>query len=128
MTVLVLDDNEVVRLILAKFITTAGHCSITCRDSDTAFQVFQDNNITHIFVDIYLDRYPGKIKDGLEFIRLVRSYERDSMVDPCFVAAFSADDQMKNSALQAGANTFLKKPITGQIVLGILSTGVCEKQ
>ena len=42
------------------------------------------------------------------------------MVDPCFVAAFSADDQMKNSALQAGANMFLKKPITAHIVLKIM--------
>ena len=122
MTSLVLDDNELVRNILAKHITTAGYCVITCRDADTALQVFQDNpRITVMFVDLYLDRYYQKIKDGLEFIRLVRSYEKDSMLEPCYIAAFSSDDQLADTAIQAGADVFLKKPVTSQTVQDILS-------
>ena len=122
MTSLVLDDNELVRNILAKHITSSGYCVITCRDADTAFAVYQDNNrITVMFVDMYLDRWVGKIPNGAEFIRLVHSYEKGSMIEPCYIVAFSSDDHLKEAALQAGANVFLKKPVTSQTVQDILS-------
>lgn len=121
MICLVLDDNEIVRKVLSKHVVSSGNCCVTCRDADTAYQVFEDNKITHMFVDIYLDRYLGKIKDGLEFIRLVRSYERDSMIDdPVYIAAFSSDNSTEGDAIKAGADSFLRKPISAQVVLDIM--------
>lgn len=113
MHALVVDDNEIVRGILARYITSLGYCCTCCGNADVAFEVYQDNRIISvIFTDIYLDRIKSAIPDGLEFIKMVRSYENDSMLTPCHIVAFSSDASLKEKALSAGASEFRQKPIT----------------
>ena len=121
----IIDDNDLVRNILPKYIQQNGHCTTVCREASTAFSVYQDNRtITHIWVDIYLDRYDGRIKDGLEFISLIRSFERDSMIDSCYIVGFSADGQLEEKVLKIGADRFLKTPIDSRMVREIMRHGV----
>ena len=121
MHTLVLDDNEVVRSILARYITNLGHCCTCCSDSDTAFAVLMDNRlISIVFADIYLDRVKSNIPDGTEFIKMIRSYERDSMLDPCRIIAFSSNASLREKALAAGATEFYQKPITLPMMKQIL--------
>ena len=121
MHALVLDDNEIVRTLLSKYITTCGHCCTSCSDPDTAFQVYQDNRFTHIFTDIYLDRIKSSIQEGHSFIKMIRMYEKDSMLEQCFIIAFSSDASLEDKSIAAGATRFLVKPICKEMVSEILN-------
>ena len=65
--VLVVDDHEDSRELMAAMLATAGHESVLAADGDEALALLKHENVHLALVDIFLP-----VKDGIEVIREIR--------------------------------------------------------
>ena len=101
--VLVVDDEEVVRRVLAKFLRNMGHTALVAEDGVEALAKLSPE------VDlIYLDcELPGA--DGVELTRLIREQQEYAAI-PIIMISGHGDRSTRIRALAAGVNDFLTKP------------------
>jgi PAS domain S-box-containing protein len=103
--VLVADDVEDNRTLLAKLLGSAGFETAQCADGSQAVRRFDEWRPDLVLTDL---RMPGM--DGLEVIRRVRELPGGDAVKIVCVTA-SAYDTDEAAAMEAGANAFMKKPV-----------------
>ncbi len=93
--VLVVDDDEVTRGLLAEELARSGYRVLTASDGDAAFEAFVRQRPDAIVTDI---RMPGS--DGIELIRLIRSKARSWA--PIIVVTSQRPDDIVAEVFQAG--------------------------
>lgn len=100
--ILVVEDNDFVRMQIAQFLTEAGHEVVESRDGDDAM-VKLDKSVDMAIVDIRMEP-----TDGFEFIRSMRTFD---IHIPVVLATGDNDPDILNEAslLQVGA--VLMKPV-----------------
>ena len=110
MKVLIVEDNPVDMLLLRKVVETRGHEVVACEDAETAWSRVQDEKFPLMLLDLWL---PGM--DGTELCRRIRTLpEADESV---IVIVTGADRrETLEELLEAGANDYLVKPVTEQIM------------
>ncbi|MDX1439355.1 MAG: response regulator transcription factor [Rubricoccaceae bacterium] len=109
-TVLVVDDEEDVVEIISHFLREEGYNVLTAYDSDEAFaKATQD--VDCIVLDVML---PGM--SGFEVARRLRGRVETEKIPIIFLTAkVEEEDQLEG--LSAGGDTYLKKPVSPQVVL-----------
>lgn len=120
MRVLVVDDNDDIRLLATTVLTMRGHEVSEAADGASALAILHsDESPAVVLLDI---RIPGP--DGLEVLDVIRSEEL-----PVKVVIFSAhaDDATEREALRRQADAFLVKPFTPttlcETVEGVMGEG-----
>ncbi len=113
--VLVVDDTQFMRRILARILTDAGHeIAGEAADGDQAITQYQALRPDVVFMDITM---PGM--SGIEATRQIVQMNPQAIIVMC--SALSQESQVQE-ALQAGAKGYLTKPFQPQQVLQALET------
>ncbi len=105
MNVVVVDDDHVVRLVLAKAVNSMGHVSMPAESGDAALSL-----VEHRSVDVVISDWMMPGMTGLELCRLVRA--RDEIEYVYFMLVTALDDSEHALAgIAAGVDDCLVKPV-----------------
>lgn len=104
-TILVVDDDPDMLVLLRRFLSKAGYTPILAEDGERALQLFGDHRPDLVLMDA---RMPGR--DGFETSReLRRAHPRDRT--PIIMVTALADDRSVDEAFRNGAEEYITKPI-----------------
>ena len=102
LSLLLVDDEEIVRYTLREFLLFLGHTIDEAEDGFAGLQMLEKKQYDAAFVDMRMPRL-----DGLGFLRQCR----DNFPElPVFLISGHATETTGKEALQAGARGFLRKP------------------
>lgn len=107
-TLLVLDDDPTVRLLISSGLKKRGYQVIQAADAEQALRLMQDNNPDLALVDVSM---PGR--NGFEFVQAVRNGEAGiaNQERPLLMLTGSDDVTSIDQAYASGATDFITKPI-----------------
>jgi two-component system chemotaxis response regulator CheY len=108
----IVDDSKAIRMILSKTLEEVGFEVCQAANGEEALSVFERENgaISLALVDWNMPRM-----NGLEFVRRLRSDPRYASVRLMMVTTETEVEQMAQ-ALEAGANEYVMKPFTKEII------------
>jgi DNA-binding response OmpR family regulator len=104
-TVLIVDDDEMWRMLARVALERAGFRCIECHNVRHALEALTNEKVFCVVTDL---RMPDL--DGLDLCRIVRADARIADV-PIIVMTSSTDEAEHRKALEAGANTTLRKDV-----------------
>jgi len=108
---MVVDDSRAIRLILAKTLAELGYEVCQAANGKEAVAVIErESGISLVLVDWNMPEM-----NGLEFVQHVRANHRFDQVPLMMVTTETEMPQMVR-ALQAGANEYVMKPFTKEII------------
>jgi two-component system chemotaxis response regulator CheY len=109
-TILLVDDSAAVRSFLKARLAWSGFELHEAEDGERALRLVQLIHVDLVIADI---RMPGL--DGLSFLRRLRASPRARSKDtPVILMTSSTSDQIEAEVRDAGANAFIRKPITAE--------------
>jgi CheY-like chemotaxis protein len=114
-TILLIDDEESVRMVFQVALERAGYRVLTAESGKQGLRLLEQQEVDLIFVDIFMPEM-----DGLELIPLLRKTRAASKI-----IAISGGSGMKNfldTAKYLGADNTLKKPFSLQELLDAVSS------
>lgn len=107
--VLVVDDEESIRLTFEIFLSEAGYWVETASNYQEALAVIQDNGFDLIFLDIILRRRSG--------IDLLREIKKRGLNCPVIIITGDPSAQTATEAFDLGAFGHISKPVTQEKLL-----------
>lgn len=102
-TVLVVDDEPIVREVVVRYLERDGHETVEARDLDSARDALQRHSPSLVLLDLML---PGG--DGLELCREIRA--RSEL--PVIMLTARADEADRIVGLELGADDYVTKPFS----------------
>ena len=99
--VLVIDDEEVVRDLVAEILSTAGHEIATAEDGEAGIAAYRRSPFDVVVTDILMP-----VKDGMQVIRELKGDDPDVRI----IATAAMGDEALREAIRVGANRTLAKP------------------
>ena len=97
-SVLVVDDNKIMRDMLREFLETEGYSVYLCEDGRSALRALKEKRFEIVLTDFQMPEMNGD-----EMIKQLREDQPET-----FIVGFSIGNK-EQSFLDAGANRFLKK-------------------
>jgi DNA-binding NtrC family response regulator len=110
--ILVVDDEEIVRLTLSAMIDHMGHTAECVNDGLAGKQALKNNKFDAAFVDI---RMPGL--DGMSLLKWATQKRLDL---PIIIMSGHGVEDSRDEALQSGAFSFLSKPFSLVGIKGLI--------
>jgi two-component system chemotaxis response regulator CheY len=108
---MVVDDSRAVRMILSRILREVGYEVCEASDGKEALARLSGGEaVSLILVDWNMPNL-----DGLEFVRSLRSDPSKSAIKVMMVTTETEMDRMV-AALEAGANEYVMKPFTAEII------------
>jgi two-component system, chemotaxis family, chemotaxis protein CheY len=115
MKALIVDDSRAMRLIIGKILTEIGFEIIEAKDGAEAMKYFDGAGQ----VDLALVDWNLPNMNGLELITYIRSNPLNN--DICVIMCTSETEKSRvTDALNAGANEYVMKPFTRDVMLAKL--------
>jgi DNA-binding response OmpR family regulator len=103
-TVLVVDDEPLVRDVVTRYLERDGHRVVTAEDGDSARELIEREAPSLVLLDVML---PGKT-DGLALCRWIRS----SSELPVILLTARVDEADRIVGLELGADDYITKPFS----------------
>ncbi len=118
--ILLVDDSRAVRLVGRRCMCSLGFEVLEAEDGQAALDVARQ----HPDIDVVLLDWNMPVMDGLTFLKHLREEQRERQ--PVVVMCTTENDLKRiMEAMQAGANEYIMKPFTEEIVRDKLhETGV----
>ncbi|MCI0699860.1 MAG: response regulator [Planctomycetia bacterium] len=115
MRALVIDDSRTVRLIIGKILTELGLEVSEAANGREGLERLQESPVELVLVDWNMPEM-----NGLDFIKTVRSQR---IFDPVRLVMVTTETEQEQviRALDAGANEYVMKPFTREILVAKLS-------
>ena len=104
MKILIVDDEEDVRVILRVNLESAGHVVIETEDGDEAIQLAVTNEPDAVVLDVMLPR-----RDGISVLDELRTHPRLGDV-PVIMLSAKAGQRDIQAGLRHGADDYISKP------------------
>ena len=123
MRALVVDDSQTIRLILRKYLDKIGFDVVEATDGVEGIARLQEMSQA----DLVLVDWNMPNMSGVDFVRAVRAIRQYDSLPLVMVTTNTERDQIA-SALEAGANEYIMKPFTQDVIreklelLGLLKT------
>jgi CheY-like chemotaxis protein len=114
MRILIVDDEEDVRVILRVNLENAGHVVIEAEDADEALQLAVTNEPHAVVLDIMLPR-----RDGISVLDEFRTHPRLGDI-PVVVVSAKAGASDIETGLRHGADAYLVKPFEPSAIAPVL--------
>ena len=110
-TILLVDDSRAVRIAASNIIEPLGFLILEAGDGQQALDVLRENPQ----VDVVLLDWNMPIMDGYEFLTTLRA---DKEIPQPLVVMCTTENEMSQivKAMQAGANEYVMKPFTEEII------------
>jgi DNA-binding response OmpR family regulator len=102
-TVLVVDDEPIVRDVVVRYLEQAGYRTLQAGDGDTARALVQDGEPSLVVLDLML---PGT--DGLALCRWIRGHSQL----PVIMVTALGEEADRLTGLELGADDYLTKPFS----------------
>ena len=106
MSVLIVEDHPVNRMILEAWMSSAGHLSTTAENGQLALDTCAEQRFDLIIMDVNMP-----VMDGLTATRHIRDDAGITAGTPIVVLSASARSEDHAAGLEAGADAYLNKPI-----------------
>lgn len=109
---LIIDDARSVRMILKKMMTELGFTIEEAEHGQQALEILQKNGPA----DVALVDWNMPVMNGFEFIQEVR---KQSIYDEMKIMMVTTESELVRmiAALEAGANEYVMKPFTKEIII-----------
>jgi DNA-binding response OmpR family regulator len=104
--VLIVDDDEDLRVLARKALVRAGHTVIEADNGEQGLELVEVHKPHLLLLDLNM---PGM--DGFEVLRRLRSRESSQSL-PVIVLTALGDEESARGSFQVGATDFLSKPFT----------------
>lgn len=116
MLALVIDDSRAVRLLVGNILREQGFEVVTAGHGQEGLEKLKENpDVRLVLVD-----WNMPIMDGLEFIQAVRRVRSWDEVQLVMVTTETESEQVQR-AISAGANEYVMKPFTAEVLVAKLS-------
>ncbi len=116
LSVLVVEDHPVNRMILEAWLTSAGHTTTSAENGQIAVELAADQGFDLIVMDVNMP-----VMDGLTATRLIRQSGANQDT-PVAVLSASARHEDHEAGLDAGADAYLNKPIDFAALARVIQT------
>ena len=116
MHALVVDDSQTIRLILRKYLGKIGFDVVEAADGVEGIARLREMSQT----DLVLVDWNMPNMSGVDFVRAVRAIRQYDSLPLVMVTTNTELDQIA-SALEAGANEYIMKPFTQDVIQGKLA-------
>ncbi len=103
-TFLVVDDEELMRYLVASYLSKLGHSCFTASDGLDALEKIEKNNIDAVITDIKMDNMDG--------IALINQISKKYPEMPIMVMTAFDKEYSEGTAISIGAREFIKKPFS----------------
>ena len=103
-TILVVDDEELMRYLVVSYLSKLGHSCLTAVDGMDALDKIKGNRIDAVITDIKLPNMDG--------MTLTREISRKYPELPIMIMTAFNEEYSEGTTISAGAREFLKKPFT----------------
>jgi len=110
MKTLIVEDNEITRLVFENQIQSLGYDVSACADAETALEAYRQAFYPLIILDLGL---PGM--DGFEFCRQIRALPQKDHSMILVITAYDRPEDLRE-ALDAGADDYLIKPVSMELL------------
>jgi signal transduction histidine kinase/ActR/RegA family two-component response regulator len=114
---LVAEDNEVNRTVLAAMIEREGHDWHFAHDGRAAVQAAQAQDYDLVLMDLHMPEM-----DGIDATRAIRALPGDKAQVPIVALTADAFADTRTRCLEAGMNDFLSKPVSVSELARLLAT------
>ncbi|MFN0197770.1 MAG: PleD family two-component system response regulator [Planctomycetaceae bacterium] len=110
-TILVVDDSRAVRLMSRRLMSSLGFEVLEAENGEDALRVVR----SHPAIDAVLLDWNMPIMDGMQFLQALRAEPRETQP---IVVMCTAENDMSHilQAMQAGADEYIMKPFTEDII------------
>lgn len=109
---LIIDDSSTVRSIIQKMLTSMGFECLQASDGKLAYEALENaSGVEVAFVD-----WNMPVMTGIQFVQLVREKAKYSTMKLVMVTTETGMPQIA-SAIEAGADEYIMKPFTKEILL-----------
>lgn len=115
--VLIVDDDEVSRFILGKWLGVWNVSGTFCKDAQSALQAYREHDYCLAIIDYYLPDATG--------LDLIKEMRLGGGSEPAF-ALHSTDLELHHLARRHDITYFLPKPFTNGSLYNILRESSCE--
>lgn len=112
---LIIDDDDTIRRMLAKTLTKAGYDVLAAADGDEGLKQFRKNEIDLVITDLIMPE-----KEGIEMIMELKTDFPDAKIIAMSGGAQIGPDEYLKLAVALGAQRTLKKPIVRDDLLGAI--------
>lgn len=106
-TVMVVEDNQVNRMVLEGILKKLGYTAISAVNGQEAVEMMHDHTPDLIFMDCQMP-----VMDGYEATRKIRDSGNDSQKLPIVAVTANSNPGDKEHCLECGMNDFIAKPYT----------------
>jgi CheY-like chemotaxis protein len=105
--ILVAEDEDSVRQMVALALKTLGYRTVACADGAEAAQAIDDGTVPDaVLLDVRMPRM-----NGIDLVRHIRGHAATATTPVVAMSAYS-DELQAREMIDAGANAFLAKPFT----------------
>lgn len=111
MKIMIVDDCPTTRKLLGLYLRGKGYELVFAENGLDAIEKLARENISLILSDLNMP-----YMDGIELLRSVRSDPNLSHI-PFLMVTTESDEEEKKRAIDSGANGYLVKPVTAEIIL-----------
>jgi CheY-like chemotaxis protein len=108
--VLVVDDDEINRMILEGMLEEQGFAVLTAEDGEQAVNTYEAQRPDIVLMDIMMPKM-----NGYEATQAIKKLEKDSFVPVIFLTAVTNEDDLAK-CVKSGGDDFLTKPYS-QVIL-----------
>lgn len=120
-TVLLVDDEPLLRSVLCEYLKFAGHAVIECKDGDEALERLRGESVDVVVSDVLM---PGM--DGLGLCGALRADAATAEMPFVFVTARTVDADMETEMERIGdGNVF--KPFEPESLLTAIRTAIAKR-
>ncbi len=103
-TFLVVDDEELIRYLVASYLSKLGHSCFTATDGVDALEKMKKNKIDAVITDIRMDKMDG--------VTLITQISKKYPEVPIMVMTAFDKEHSEGTAISIGAREFIKKPFS----------------
>ncbi len=111
-TVLVVDDDRDIRVMLKTFLATDGFTVLMAEGGDEALELLYRHEVDLLLLDV---RMPGM--SGIEVCRRIRTDAARARLPVVFLTADGRESDRELEGLEAGGDEFLHKPVSRRALL-----------
>lgn len=118
LNILVAEDNRVNQQVIEGILRKAGHNVLLCDAGDKALDILSSRleDIDMLILDMNMPEV-----SGLDVVKSLRFMDTSAKI-PVIMLTADATPEAKDASLNAGANSFLTKPINSREVLKIIAS------
>ena len=110
MKILIVDDDKTTRKLLSLYLKGSGFEVVTAENGLNALEKLGSDTFQLVLTDLNMP-----FMDGIEFLKAMKSNPGTSHI-PALMLTTETDEEERQRAIDAGADGYLSKPVTAEVV------------